>query len=156
MRFLIFLVKDEYFGIDVFKVVEIIKPTRFHHVYDLPEFIEGLINLRGELIPVVSLRKRFGLEDNAEKSRIIIVRTDNEKIGIQVDNVLEIADIQEDKISKPSKLFKGFKAEFIDAVAELKDSRVAIILNIDRVLTTEEKIMIKNSKDKLQKEDSND
>ncbi len=152
MRYLIFLVKEEYFGIDVFKVVEIIKPTRFYHVYDLPDFIEGLINLRGELIPIVSMRKRFGIDESPSKSRIIIVKIEDEKIGLQVDSVVEIAEIPPEKISKPSKLFKGFKAEFIESVAELKDNRVAIILNLNRVLTTEEKILLKSSKDRLEKD----
>lgn len=145
MRFLIFHVKEEFFAIDVFKVVEIINPQKFHHVYDLPGFIEGLINLRGELIPVVSMRKRFGIDTPSNGARIIIVRLDDEKIGLEVDEVLEIVNIEEKKLSKPSKLFKGFRAEFIESVAELDKDRVAIILDLDRVLSTEEKIMLKDS-----------
>ncbi len=149
MRFLIFQVKEEFFAVDVFKVVEIINPMRFHHVYDLPGFIEGLINLRGELIPVVSMRKRFDIDEGAKNSRIIIVRVEDEKIGLEVDDVIEIVNIDTQRLSKPSRLFRGFRAEFIESVAELDNERVAIILNLDRVLSTEEKIMLKDSKKRI-------
>ncbi len=149
MRFLVFQVKEEFFAVDVFRVVEIINPMKFHHVYDLPGFIEGLINLRGELIPVVSMRKRFGIEEQSESSRIIIVKVENEKIGLEVDEVLEIVTVDEDRLSKPSRLFRGFRAEFIESVAEIDTERVAIILNLDKVLSTEEKIMLKDSKKRI-------
>ncbi|RMG74854.1 MAG: purine-binding chemotaxis protein CheW [Nitrospirae bacterium] len=143
MRFLLFQIRDEYFALDVYKIVEIINPQRYHHVYDLPGFIEGLINLRGELIPVVSLRKRFDIKEKSAHSRIIIVRIEDEKVGLEVDEVLEIVNIEEDRLSKPSRLFRGFRAEFIDSVVELDRERVAIVLNLDRVLSTEEKVLLK-------------
>jgi purine-binding chemotaxis protein CheW len=149
MKCLIFTVQEDFFGVDIYQVVEILNPLKLHRVPEVPEFIAGVINLRGEVIPIISIRKRFGIEDKSDRERILIIMIEDEKIGLLVDDVVEIMDLSEKKISKPSKLFKGFRSEFIGGIAEISGERVIILMNLEKVLTTEEKMTLKRSREKL-------
>ncbi len=155
MKYLVFFIKDDYFGIDIFKLAEVLNPVKLHPVPDVPEFISGVINRRGEVIPVVSMRRRFGITEEAGKARIVILRFGKgEKIGLLVDGVTEIAEIPRERISKPSSLFKGFRAEFIEGIAEMGNERIIIIMDMERVFSTEEKVLLKESKRKAEGEKS--
>ncbi len=149
MKHLIFTIKDEKFAIDIMRIVEILNPIDVHTIPELPHFIDGVINLRGSVIPIINMRKRFDIETSSDKSRIIIIKFDDEFIGLIVDKVLEIKEIEPEKIKKPSRLFKGFRAEFIKGIANLYKNDVVIIMDIDRVLTTEERVKIKESRKRL-------
>ncbi len=149
MKYLIFRIKEELFGIDIMRIVEILNPLDVHKVPELPDFIVGVISLRGDVIPLINLRKRFGIEDRAEKERVVIIRLNGEKVGIIVDSVTEIRDIPDDRIQRPSKLFKGFKAEFLTGIVEIESGEVVIIMDIDKVLTSEERVKLEKSRKKF-------
>jgi purine-binding chemotaxis protein CheW len=149
MQHLIFTIKDEKFAIDIMRIVEILNPIDVHTIPELPHFIDGVINLRGSVIPIINMRKRFDIEEVSDKARIIIIKFDDESIGLIVDKVLEIKEVEPEKIKKPSRLFKGFRAEFIKGIANLYEGDVVIIMDIDRVLTTEERVKIKESSKRL-------
>lgn len=149
MKHLIFAIKDEKFAIDIMRIVEILNPIDVHTIPELPHFIDGVINLRGSVIPIINMRKRFDIEEVSDKARIIIIKFDDESIGLIVDKVLEIKEIEPEEIKKPSRLFKGFRAEFIKGIANLYKNDVVIIMDIDRVLTTEERVKIKESRKRL-------
>ncbi|VAX33446.1 hypothetical protein MNBD_NITROSPIRAE02-989 [hydrothermal vent metagenome] len=160
MRYTIFDIADENFGIDIQWVVEIRKSQKMHKIPEFPDFIAGVISVRGEIIPVVDMRIRFGISEKAGKQRIVLIRLEEDKVGLLVDNVTDIVEISEEKISKPPRLFKGFRAEFIkglgqeDAYVGTKTSRsnkVIIILDIERILTSEEKIRLNSFKEKTKK-----
>ncbi|VAX34350.1 Positive regulator of CheA protein activity (CheW) [hydrothermal vent metagenome] len=163
MKYTIFDIADENFGIDIQGVVEILKPQKLFKIPELPDFVSGVISVRGEIIPVIDLRIRFGITEKAGKQRVVLIRLEENKVGLLVDNVTDIVEISEEKISKPPKLFKGFRAEFIKGLgqehsyvgAKPSNNKVIIILDIKRILTSEEKIKLKTSREILKNEEVN-
>ncbi len=163
MKYTILDIADENFGIDIQWVVEILKPQKLFKIPELPDFVSGVISVRGEIIPVIDLRIRFGITEKAGKQRVVLIRLEEDKVGLLVDNVTDIAEISEEKISPPPKIFKGFRAEFIKGLGQEdfyagaktsnSNSRVIIILDIERILTSEEKIRLKISRGKLKNEE---
>lgn len=135
------LIGEEEFGIDITKIVEILKKQKVFQLPNLPDFLSGVINLRGEIIPIVDLRKRFGIEDIKGKGRIVVIRFGKEKIGLYVDDIKEIVNLDPSEISAPPSIFKGLKTEYMTGIGQ-KDERIIVILNLDRILTTEEQIRI--------------
>ena len=150
MRYTVFKIESELFGVDIHRVVEILNPRKYYKIPELPDFICGVINVRGDIIPVIDVRIRFGIAEKASKQRILLLRLEGDRIGLLVDDVTEIMEIPEGKISKPPKLFKGFRTEFIKGLGQGDGGdRVIIILDIEKVLSTEEKVKLKISKEKL-------
>lgn len=150
MRCLVVRVGNEHFGIEIGKIVEILNPGQIHAIPDIPPFLRGVMNVRGDIVPVVSLADRFGIGSMPEKQRVVIMRFMGEKAGLLVDNVDGIRDVDEERLRRPSKLFRGFRAEFIDGVIELDAERVLIIMDLERVLTREDKVFIKKARDTFQ------
>ncbi|MCE1189817.1 MAG: chemotaxis protein CheW [Ignavibacteria bacterium] len=135
-----FKVGEEEFGVDILKVQEINKMTQITRVPNAPAFVEGVINLRGRVIPIVDLRKRLGLPERAhdKNTRIVVVEILNKTIGFIVDAVSEVLRISKDITEKPPELVAGIDADYITAVAKL-DDRLLILLELEKVLSTEEK-----------------
>ncbi len=164
MRYTIFKIAEDNFGIEIQRVVEIIKPLKLNKIPELPDFVSGVISVRGEIIPVIDMRIRFGITEKADKQRIVLIRLEEDKVALLVDNVTDIVEIPEEKITSPPKLFKGFRAEFIKGLglehcragAKASNSnKVIILLDIIRILTSEEKIKLKTSRKKLKTEEVN-
>jgi purine-binding chemotaxis protein CheW len=156
MRCLVFRIGMEYFGMEIGMLVEILNPGTLHRVPELPDFIPGVMNVRGEVIPVVSMGKRFGLEAAEGRNRVMIIRMGDEKVGLMVDHVYGIESIDERKITRPSRLFRGFRAEFIEGIAEMDTERVLILMDMVKVLTREERVMIDKAREKMIKSESGD
>ena len=132
---------EEEFGIDIGKVVEILKVPRIYQLPQLPSFLSGLVNIRGEVIPLVDLRKRFGIEAASAKERIVIIRADGEKVGLLVDGVKEIIALQPEEVVEPPAMFKGLKTEYLTGIGRRGNS-IIILLNLETLLTSEEKIQL--------------
>jgi len=130
---------EEEFGIDISKVVEILKAQRVYQLPQLPSFLSGVVNIRGDVIPLMDLRKRFGISSSSAKERIIVVRSDHEKVGLLVDGVKEIVTLQPGEIVKPPAVFKGLKTEYMTGLGRSGGS-IIILLNLDKLLTSEEKL----------------
>lgn len=149
-KFIIFRLGSEEFGIDVDKAVEILRARESKPVPDVPDFISGVVMVRGEMIPIVDMRKRFGIKPAPGKERAVIVRTGVEKVGLLVDDVQEIADFGESEIMKPPIIFKGLKNRYLEGLGKKSgddlQERVIMLLNIEKVLTAEERIQLKESK----------
>ena len=143
-KFAVFRIGDEVFGIEITKVVEILKSQKTHTLPELPEFLSGVITVRGEVIPLIDLRKRFGIRSAVKKERVMIVRYDDEKIGLVVDEVKEITSLDIGDITHPPSIFKGLKKKYLTGLGK-KGDMIIIILNLDDLLTSEEKIMLKES-----------
>lgn len=135
-EFVVFNLKDEQYGISITKVNEInrLKEIRITKVPKTSENIEGIINLRGEVIPVLNLRKKFFIEDKAldKESRIIIVNINDENVGILVDKVSNVEVLQETEISEPFEEIKR-KCKYVTKIGK-KDNRIIFILNINKLL----------------------
>lgn len=142
-KYLTFQLAGEEYGIEIIKVVEIIKMMDITQVPRTPAFVRGVINLRGKVIPVVELRAKFGMEtiEDTDETCIIVVnvRTDDLEIqmSILVDTVSEVLDIGEEDIEPPPTFGSSVATDFILGMAKAKGS-VKILLDIDRVLTGEE------------------
>lgn len=143
-KFAVFRIADEIFGIGIERVVEIITPQEVFSIPGLPEFLAGVISVRGSVVPLIDLRRRFGTKPATKKERVIIVHFDKEKAAFLVDEIKEILALSPEEITPPPNLFKGFKTEYLNGIGK-KDGRIIILLNIDNVLTSEEKIMLGES-----------
>jgi purine-binding chemotaxis protein CheW len=143
-KFAVFNIADETFGVTIGRVVEIIKPQKIFSVPGLPAFLTGVMSVRGAVIPLIDLRKRFGKQPSGKKERIIIIRAGQEKMGFLVDGIKEIMSFSPGEIIRPPSIFKGFKTEYITGLGK-KSEAIIILLDIDNLLTSEEKIMLKES-----------
>lgn len=141
------IIGKEEFGIDIARIVEILKRQKVFQLPNLPDFVAGVINLRGEVIPVIDLRRRFGVEDIGGKGRIVVIRFGKEKIGLSVDDIKEIINLDPSEISSPPSIFKGLKTEYMNGMGR-RNERIIVILNLDSILTTEEQIKIEEMMEK--------
>jgi purine-binding chemotaxis protein CheW len=134
-----FVVENEEFGVDILRVQEIIRPIEITRVPNAPSFVEGVINLRGRIIPVVDLRKRFGFEprDRDQDTRIVVVELRDKVIGFMTDAVKEVIRINQDVIEPPPDLAVGIDAHYIRSVAKLED-RLLILLDLDAVISKDD------------------
>jgi purine-binding chemotaxis protein CheW len=139
--FLIFRLGPEEFGIEIGNVVEIFSSQKIYEVPEMESYISGVINIRGEVVPLLDLRRRFGLKPAPKKERTVLVRTRAETLGLTVDEVKEILDFDDPEITKPPTIFKGLAAEFMVGLGK-KEGRVIILLNLENILTREEIIKL--------------
>jgi purine-binding chemotaxis protein CheW len=136
-----FKIGAEEFGVDILKVQEINKMTQITKVPNAPDFVEGVINLRGRVIPIIDLRTRLGLEkiEHTKDTRIIVVELDGKTVGFIVDAVNEVLRIPANITEKPPELVAGIDADYITAVGKLED-RLLILLDLDRILKGDVKL----------------
>ena len=129
-----FRVGSEEFGLDILRVQEIIRHQQLTRVPNSPDFVEGVINLRGQVIPVIALRKRFGLDDSPRDSqaRIVVLEVQSMVLGFIVDSVPEVLRIPASAVAAPPR-FGKVEREYVSGVAKL-DDRLLILLDVDRIL----------------------
>jgi purine-binding chemotaxis protein CheW len=144
MKFTVFKIGKEDFGIEIGRVVEILNTQKVYSLPELPDFLSGVITVRGEVIPLLDLRKRLGILPSETKELIILIRYDSEKIGLLVDEIKEIISLNPEDIIVPPAIFRGLKERYLSGLGK-KDDRIIILLNIDYLLTSEEKIMLKEA-----------
>jgi purine-binding chemotaxis protein CheW len=140
-----FKIGDEEFGVDILNVQEINKMVTITKVPNSPEFVEGVINLRGRVIPIIDLRTRLKLERKThdKDTRIIVVEISGKTIGFIVDSVQEVLRIPANITEAPPELVSGVDSEFIRSVGKLED-RLIILIDLEKVLSDKEKSMITN------------
>lgn len=136
----------EYYGVDINRIREIIRTTEITKVPRAPEFIEGVINLRGSVIPVINLRTRVKMprREYDKNTRIMIVELKDKTIGFIVDAVREVLRIPESILAPPPVLAVGRGADYITAVAKLEDELV-ILMDTDKVLSKEDTIKLEDN-----------
>ncbi len=137
LHLLCFELANEEYAIDIMSIKEIVKLREFTDVPRSPEFIVGIISLRGVIVPVFDLRKRLALDakEHTRKTRIIIShnKENSKNWGMIVDNVIQVIRIPKDSIEPPPAVIKGISAEFITGVGRHEDNFV-IIMNLQNVL----------------------
>lgn len=138
-EFLTFFLADEEYGLEILKVQEIIGILPITSVPQSPEFVLGVINLRGKVISVFDMRLKFGMEfqENTRETCIIVVEVEGTKIGIVVDRVSEVLAIPAEEIEPPSFLGNQVNREYFLGIGKM-EGRVQLLLDIDRILTTDE------------------
>lgn len=144
IKVLIFNINGEYFAADIMEIERIIgyeEPTK---IPDSPDFVEGVINYSSNILPVISLTKRFNLNDSENKSqaKIIVTKQEQNKIGIIVDIVSEVKDISSSTIEPAPDIVSGISKRYIKGLIKI-DDKIIIFLNISNILTEEEKQLIK-------------
>jgi purine-binding chemotaxis protein CheW len=137
-----FMLADEEYGVEVLKVREIIRMPTITKMPNVPQHVEGIINLRGKVIPVISMRRRFGLmeNENGNQTRIIIMDVSGSLTGFIVDAVSEVIRIHSSEIQPPPSmvLSGGIGQEFITGVFNHAE-RLLIIMDIDRMFSDDER-----------------
>ena len=142
-QYLTFRLGDELFGVDVSKAREVLDFSEVTHVPQMPDYMLGVINLRGSVVPVINLRRKFGMADLAQTidTCIIVIEVhidgDILIIGTIADAVQEVLDLKESQIEPPPRLGTKLNTEFIKGMGNI-DDQFLIILDIDRVFTVEE------------------
>jgi purine-binding chemotaxis protein CheW len=138
LQLVTFKLGDEEYAIDILKVQEINRMVEITSIPSAPEYVEGVINLRGKVIPVINLRKRFGLDikEADAQSRIMVVDI-GVKVGIIVDSVSEVLRLSSDTVEPPPPMTTGNGSEYISGVGKLGD-RLVILLDIEKLLKNEE------------------
>lgn len=141
-RFLSFRIDKEDYAIEIKHVIEIIGIQRITKVPNIKDFIKGIINLRGNIIPVVDVRTRFKLQPIPYNDRtcIVVVKLINTAIGLIVDEVQEVVNMPEDKIAPPPQTNKGTHSRFISGIGKV-GKIVKIILNINRLLYDDDQVL---------------
>ncbi len=134
-----FNIGTEEFGVDILKVQEINRMVEITKVPQAPHYVEGVINLRGKVIPIVDLRKRFDLElkEYDKNTRIVVVDIGGNIMGMIVDAVSEVLRLSTSTIEPPPEIVTGINSEYIKGVAKL-DDRLLIFLDLSKVIDVEE------------------
>ncbi|HOB28443.1 MAG TPA: chemotaxis protein CheW [Bacillota bacterium] len=140
-----FVLNNEEFACDINNVREVLKMVKVTPLPQSLKFVEGVINLRGEVIPVVDLRKRFNLPevDYSERSRIIIVEVGSSQVGLIVDEVSEVLRLSSSQIQASPSGITGGDNELIVGVGKI-EQRLLIILNLEYILSTEEQLALED------------
>ncbi len=149
-QLVVFELAGESYGVDIGAVNTIIRMQAITRVPRTPDYVEGIINLRGSIIPVIDLRKRFVLsaEDQTIASRIVVVEALGQMIGVVVDAVTETLSISSDAIEPPSPIVTSVDSTYVRGIGKL-DNRLIILLDLDKVLSGNEADELRELSDKL-------
>ena len=138
-RYLTFSMGNETYGMEIQYVTEIVGIQKITQVPDMPDFVRGVINLRGQVIPVIDIRSRFRMEARAYDDRtcVIVVSFDEKEIGIIVDMVNEVLDIPAENISPPPSIGVGGQSRYINGMGRTNEE-VKILLDVRKLLSDDE------------------
>jgi len=138
-QFLTFMLGDEYYGVNILKVQEIKGYTDVTRIPNTPDYIKGVLNLRGTIVPIVNLRMKFGMEqiDHTAITVIVVVEVKGRVMGMIVDTVSDVLTLPAKEIKPPPSLGTKVDTSFIDGIGT-SEERLVTLLDIDRVLTDQE------------------
>jgi len=150
LQLVTFTLGGEEYAVDILKVQEINRMKEITRVPNAPYYVEGVINLRGKVIPVVSLRKFFGLPEEEERSKqkIMIMDIQGTTIGLIVDTVSEVLRISSSIVEPPPSMTYSVSTEFISGIAKLED-RLIILLDMDKLIGKEETASMVEATEKM-------
>ena len=145
-QLVVFRLGNEYYGVDILVVEGIIKMQDITKVPHAPEFVEGLTNLRGQVLPVLDLRKRFEMAnmEDTDETRIITVQIGDIQAGMIVDAVSEVMSVDDETIEKVSNMVTTKASEFIEGIAKV-DNRLVILVDLSKVLSAEEESLLQET-----------
>ncbi len=139
LQLVTFSIQGEEFGVNILAVQEIIRTMEITKVPRTPKFVEGVINLRGKVIPIIDLRSRFGMKNRAydANTRIIVVKLSQVVVGFVVDSVSEVLRIPENAVEPTPPVVAGLDSEYISGVANLQE-RLLILLELEKLFTMDD------------------
>ena len=140
LQLVTFKLKNDEFGVDILRVQEINRMMNITKIPNAPTFTEGVINLRGKIIPIIDLRKKLGFVSRVydKSTRIIVVELDGIVLGFVVDSVSEVLRIPRDIIEPPPSIIGNVESDFIEGVGKLQD-RLLILLELKKIFTNTER-----------------
>jgi purine-binding chemotaxis protein CheW len=143
-QLVVFELSGEHYGVDILRVDSIIRLQPVTQIPHAPGFVEGVTNLRGTVLPVVDLRRRFNLQarEAIKDARIVVAQMEGATVGMVVDAVTEVRKVPEEDIEPPSPFVTTVDSAFIAGIAKVEDGRLIILLDVDRVLAPEEKAVL--------------
>ena len=135
-----FKLGSEEYGVDIAQVQEINRMVAVTHVPRAPQFMEGVINLRGQLIPIIDLRTRFAMPraEHTKNTRIVVTEIGAKRVGMVVDSVSEVLRLPVDQIEDAPEMLTGVDTEYIRGVGKIED-RLIILLDLGRIISGAEK-----------------
>ena len=138
-----FSIGDSIYGVDIMDIKEIIRYQKVLPIPKAPGFVEGVINLRDEAIPIISMRKRFSMEliEDDKSTRIVILKVGSKDIGIVVDGVDKVLEVDAEELKSPPGVTTGIESEYLSGVTWDNEDLV-MILDIDKILSVKEKITL--------------
>ena len=142
-----FKISNETYAIDIMEVNEIVKLTEITPIPNAPDFVDGIITLRGQIIPIVDLNKRFNFaprtytEEDELFRAIVIIRVQDMTIGILIDQVNRVIPVNRDQIQPPPQMISGIGAEFISGVIKQNDN-LFVILDIQKLFSKKELLQL--------------
>jgi len=138
-----FRLGEDLFAADIFSVERVLRYMAPTTVPDMPDYIEGVIDYQGRVVPIVNLRRRFEMEDLGvqNETRILILHSDNEWIGAVVDAVTAVTQFDPAAVAPPPRLFRGLAAEYLKGIVRMAD-RLVIFLDVERLLSSTERIAL--------------
>ena len=139
IQFVTFRLKDETYGINVMQVQEVLRVTEIAPVPGAPGFVLGIINLRGNVVTVIDTRTRFGLPTTEvdDSSRIVIIESEEQVVGILVDSVAEVVELRQSEIDSAPNIGNEESSRYIQGVAS-RDEDLLIVVDLNKLLTEEE------------------
>lgn len=146
-----FMLGEEYFAINVGQVLNILQLVQITKVPTAPDYMKGVINLRGTVLPIIDIRMKFGMEPIQYKRDTVIlvlnVEIENEVVnaGILVDSVKEVFELQAEEILPPPGIGAKYKSKFIHGVYKMSDDRFVMLLDIDKVFSSDELVMMQET-----------
>lgn len=142
-KFLTFSIENEYYGIEIKFVTEIIGVQVITEIPELPSYIKGIINLRGKIIPVIDIRLRFKKTQKEYNDRtcIIVIDINEISVGLIVDNVCEVLTINDDNIVPPPNIKTGFNSKYIKGIGKV-GNEVKLILDCNKLLNDKDLLNI--------------
>ncbi len=151
--FISFKLGEEYFAISVSQVLNILQLVQITKVPTAPDYMKGVINLRGTVLPIIDIRMKFGMDPiQYQRDTVILVLNviiENEKVdaGILVDSVKEVFEIKKDEIMPPPGIGSKYKSKFIEGIYKMSDEKFVMLLDIDKIFSSDEVVMLKESVD---------
>jgi purine-binding chemotaxis protein CheW len=146
----VFQLAGQTYGVDIARVFEIIRMEMITTVPKAPKFVEGVIKLRGNIIPIIDLRKRFNLSpaESTENSRIIVVEMGGTTVGIIVDAVSEVLRLSRADIEPPPPVVAGVESAYLRGIA-LWQGRLVILLDLEKILARQEQERLRETEKEL-------
>ncbi len=139
-KYVVFKLDEEEYGIDIMRVKEVTEFIEVTKVPNTPHFVEGIINLRGEITPIINLKKRFSKSDDTENiaHRVLVLNLEDKLVGFMVDDASQVITMDDSQIQETPSLISGDDKMYIEGIGKL-DDRMVIILDLLKVLNDTEK-----------------
>jgi len=137
-QFVTFFMGNEIYGIDIYNTQEIIRVPEITPIPNSLDYVEGIINLRGDIISVINLEKKFHIANPEEKKEIIIIKAKNSKLGIIVTKVFRVIQVNEIEVTPPPSILADIEEEYIKGIARIENEQLVILLDMEKMFFEED------------------